>query len=61
MRTPARVCCSRFPEGSAALICLARARRVAHRATATEGASKLAILVWVLAVAVRLLLINQPF
>ena len=29
------ICCSRFSMGSAALICLTRARRVAHRATTT--------------------------
>src|ERR1044071_2606602 len=31
----AAFCCSRFPVGSAAPMCLARPHRVAHRATAT--------------------------
>src|SRR6266498_2792118 len=60
MRIPERVGCSRFPAGSAALNSLARAR-VAHRATATGGATKLAITIWIFAVAVRLILINQPY
>ena len=40
---------------------LPRARHVAHRATATDGAIKLAIVIWVGAVAARLILINQPY
>jgi 4-amino-4-deoxy-L-arabinose transferase-like glycosyltransferase len=47
--------------GSVALIWLARARRIAHRATATDGATKLTIAIWILAIAVRLIWINQPF
>ena len=61
MRIPERVGCSRFPAGSGALSSLARARGVAHRATATGGATKLAITIWIFAVAVRLILINQPY
>jgi 4-amino-4-deoxy-L-arabinose transferase-like glycosyltransferase len=44
-----------------ALTSLACARRVSHRATATGGADKLAMAIWVFAVAVRLILINQPY
>ena len=56
MRIPERVCCSCFPQGSVALTSLACTRRAA-----TDGASKLAIAIWVFAVVVRLLFINQPF
>ena len=56
-----RVCCSRFPAGSAALTSLARASGVAHRATATGGATKAVIAIWILAVAVRLMFIDQPY
>jgi 4-amino-4-deoxy-L-arabinose transferase-like glycosyltransferase len=61
MRISERVCCSRFPAGSAALTSLARASGVAHRATATGGATKVVIAIWILAVAARLLFINQPY
>jgi hypothetical protein len=61
MRIRERVRCSRFPLGSAALLCLAGARRVAHRATATSGASKLVIAIWIFAIAARLIVINQPY
>jgi 4-amino-4-deoxy-L-arabinose transferase-like glycosyltransferase len=61
MRIPERVGCSRFLQGSVGLSSLARARGVAHRATATGGATKLAITIWIFAVAVRLILINQPY
>src|SRR5262245_4144170 len=60
MRTPERVC-SRFPVGSVTLTSLASARRAAHRAAATGGATKLAITIWIFAVAARLILINQPY
>jgi len=60
MRIRERVC-SRFRAGSVNPISLARARRVAHRATATGGATKLVIMAWILAVAVRLILITQPY
>ncbi len=61
MRVPERVGSSRFPAGSVALSSLARAGGVAHRATVTGGATKLAITIWIFAVAVRLILINQPY
>ena len=61
MRRPERVCCSRFPAGSEGLTSLARVRRVAHRATATRAATTLAIVLWILAVGVRLILIVQPY
>src|SRR5881409_246071 len=61
MRIPERVGCSRFLQGSVALSSFARAGGVAHRATATGGATKLAITIWIFAVVVRLILINQPF
>src|SRR2546422_8847577 len=61
MRIPERVGCSRFLQGSVALSSFARAGGVAHRATATGGATKLAITIWIFAVAGRLILINQPY
>src|SRR6266446_3069607 len=63
MRTSERAdqSCSRFPAGSGGVTSLARARNVAHRATATGGAYKLLITIWILAVAVRLILIDQPY
>src|SRR6266540_4112345 len=60
MRTPQRVC-SRFPVGSVTLTSLARARRVARGATATGRATTLVITISILAVAARLILINQPY
>src|SRR5438552_17601832 len=56
-----RVYCSRFPAGSAARTSLARACGVAHRATATGGATKVVIAIGMLAVAVRLMFIDQPY
>jgi 4-amino-4-deoxy-L-arabinose transferase-like glycosyltransferase len=61
MRIPERIWCSRLPAGSVAQNYLARTHRVAHGATATGGASKTVILLWIFAVAVRLILINQPY
>jgi 4-amino-4-deoxy-L-arabinose transferase-like glycosyltransferase len=61
MLVSARVCCSRFPAGSVALSWLTRARRVAHGATATGLVSRLAIAISILAIAVRLIFINQPY
>src|SRR5437763_3535478 len=63
MRTSERAdqSCSRFPAGSGGVTSLARARNVAHKATATGGPYKLLITIWILAVAVRLILINQPY
>jgi len=56
-----RVCCSRFPAGSAARTSLEPACGVAHRATATGGATKVVIAIWILALAARLMFINQPY
>src|SRR5256886_4198695 len=61
MRIPERVCCSGFPVGSMDVRSFARARRVAESATATWRASHIAIAIWILAVAARLVLINQPY
>src|SRR2546425_2151736 len=61
MRIPERVGCSRFPAGSVPLSSLARAGGFTHRATATGGPTKLAIMIWIFAVTVRLILINQPY
>src|SRR5437763_12161948 len=61
MRIPRGVCCSRFPVGSMEVRSFARARRVAESATATRRASHIAIAIWILAVAARLVLINQPY
>ncbi len=61
MRIPERVCCSGFPVGSMDVRSFARARRVAESATATRRASHIAIAIWILAVAARLVLINQPY
>src|SRR4029450_7073689 len=61
MRIPERICCSRFPAGSVALNYLARTHRVAHRAMATGDASKIATVLWIFAVMVRLILIDQPY
>src|ERR1700730_3485491 len=61
MRIPERIWCSRLPAGSVAQNYLARKSRVAHRATTAGGASKTVILLWILAVAARLILIDQPY
>jgi 4-amino-4-deoxy-L-arabinose transferase-like glycosyltransferase len=42
-------------------MCLERVRRVARSATATGGASKLAIMVGILGIVARLILIDQPY
>jgi len=60
MRIQERVC-SRFTVGSVTPKYFARARRVAHRATATDGAITLAITIWIFALATRLILIDQPY
>lgn len=51
MRTPERVFCSRFPVGSAALT----------SPTATNAAPRIVFVICLLAVAARLILINQPY
>ena len=58
MRISERVCCSRFPAGSAALT---RPADVARRATATGAAPKIVFVICIFAVAARLALINQPY
>jgi 4-amino-4-deoxy-L-arabinose transferase-like glycosyltransferase len=58
MRTSKRVRCSRFPAGSAAL---AGPADVALRATATDAAPRIVFVICVLAVAARLIFINQPY
>src|SRR5215471_11475461 len=55
MRSSERVRCSRFPVESAAT------RRVAHRVTATGTAAKIMVVICILAVAARLVLINQTY
>src|SRR5215468_8302251 len=61
MGTSERVNCSRFPVESVASRYLEPVHHVGHRATATGAATKIAIIIWILAVAVRLILINQPY
>src|SRR5438045_4157671 len=61
MRSPARVHCSRFPVESVDPGSLVRGLGVAHGATATGAATKIVIIIWILAVAVRLVLLNQPY
>src|SRR5437773_5095749 len=61
MRTSEGVRCSRFPAGSAALTPVASPARVAHRATVTGAVTKIVIVIWILAVAARLIFINQPY
>jgi hypothetical protein len=61
MRTSEGVRCSRFPAGSTALTSAASPARVAHGATPRGAATKIVIVIWILAVAVRLILINQPY
>jgi 4-amino-4-deoxy-L-arabinose transferase-like glycosyltransferase len=61
MRTSERVCCSRFPAGSAALTPVKGPADVARRATATDAAPRIVFVICVLAVAARLIFINQPY
>ena len=61
MRISERVYCSRFPVESAALISVTSPVRVARRATATDAAMKLVIVIGIFAVAARLVFINQPY
>src|SRR5262249_35198936 len=58
MRTSERVRCSRFPAGNAAL---AGPADVACRAMATGAAPRIVFVICVLAVAARLIFINQPY
>jgi 4-amino-4-deoxy-L-arabinose transferase-like glycosyltransferase len=61
MRTSERVHCSRFPAGSAALTPVAGPADVARRATAKDAAPRIVFVICVLAVAARLIFINQPY
>ena len=61
MRTSERVRCTRFPAGSTALTSVVSTARVAQSATATGAITKIAIVIWILAVAARLILINQSY
>ena len=58
MRISERVQCSRFPVESAALT---EPSDVARRATATDAAPKIVFVIGLLAVAARLIFINQPY
>ena len=61
MRISERVYCSRFPVESAALTSVASPANVARRATATDAAPKIVFVICILAVASRLVFINQPY
>ena len=56
-----RVNCSRFPVESAPVTSAATPAGVAHRATATGAAAKIVVVIWIVAVAARLILIDQPY
>src|SRR5258705_1619257 len=61
MRTSERVRCSRFPVDSAALTPVAGPADVARKATATDAAPRIVFLICVLAVAARLIFIDQHY
>src|SRR6266513_5493119 len=61
MRMFQRVSCSSFPAGSATLTPVASPARLPLRATATDAAPRIVFAICVLAVAARLILINQPY
>ena len=61
MRTSERVHCSRFPLESATLTPAAGLTDVARRAKTTDAAPKIVFVICVLAVAARLIFINQPY
>ena len=61
MRTSERVRCSHFPVESAALTPVTGPADVARRATATDAAPRIVFVICVLAVAARLIFINQPY
>src|SRR5438045_6230426 len=61
MRMFQRVSCSSFHAGSATLTPVASPARLALRATATDTAPRFVFAICVLAVAARLILINQPY
>ena len=56
-----RAYCSRFPVESGAFTSVARPAHVARRTTATDTATRLVIVIGLVAVAARLVLINQPY
>src|ERR1043166_1124093 len=61
MRNSERVRSSRFPAESAGLMPVAHPGNVAQKATATDTALRIVFVICVLAVAARLILINQPY
>ena len=61
MRTSERVNCSRFPVESASLTSEATTAVVVHTATASGVAAKIMVVICILAVAARLVLIDQPY
>jgi hypothetical protein len=61
MRTSERVRYSRFPVESGALTPVASPADVARRATATDATPRIVFVICVLAVAARLIFINQPY
>src|SRR6478672_6312140 len=61
MRIDERVHCSRFPVENATLTPVVRPVDVARRATATHAAPKIVFVIRLLAVAARLIFINQPY
>src|SRR6478609_4054679 len=61
MRISERVFCSRCPVESASLTPVAGPADVARRATATNAAPRIVFAICLLAVAARLVLINQPY
>ena len=61
MRNSERVRSSRFPAESAGLMPVAHPGNVAQKATATDTAPRIVFVICVLAVAARLILINQPY
>src|SRR5215211_927580 len=61
MRTSERVYCSRFPVATAGLTPSADTIPVADRSTTMGGATKLLFAIWLLAIAARLILIEQPY
>ena len=61
MRISERVHCSRFPVESAAFTPVAGPADVARRATATDAAPRIVFVICILAVAARLVFINQPY
>jgi len=61
MRTSERVRCSRFPVETAASMRVAGPARVAYTSTPADAASRIVCVICVLAVAARLIFVNQPY